>query len=243
MRISDVLRVEYYDYPSDPHFVGNAHVVNFITVQYSHGGYIKAMGIENYFEGTSGQASLNGKLQIRRMTYDIGGGAYYSNCDHAVGADQTETFRLPQPDGSVRVFERHSQTLSSREKTNSFWATAKATYKSQNAMITNTVSVDSWNHPEANQTGNVTYSPEIMETSRYTNRASDDNRSVIYKWYSLCRAATRYLCRHDTPTHIRPRTSCTARAILRRSQAPLSTRPTLHKCSYNTPTTSAAPAV
>lgn len=180
MRISDVLRVEYYDYPSDPHFVGNAHVVNFITVQYSHGGYIKAMGIENYFEGTSGQASLNGKLQIRRMTYDIGGGAYYSNCDHAVGADQTETFRLPQPDGSVRVFERHSQTLSSREKTNSFWATAKATYKSQNAMITNTVSVDSWNHPEANQTGNVTYSPEIMETSRYTNRASDDNRSVIY---------------------------------------------------------------
>lgn len=180
MRISDVLRVEYYDYPSDPYFVGNAHVVNFITVQYNYGGYVKANGIENYFGGTGGQASLNGKLQIRRMTYDIGGGAFYRDCDHGVGSDQTETFRLPQPDGTLKVFDRHSQTLSSRDKTNSFWATAKATYRSHNAMVTNMVSVDSWDHPEADQTGKVTYSPEIMETSQYTNRVSDNNRSVIY---------------------------------------------------------------
>ena len=29
MRTTDVKKVEYYDYPSDPRFLGNAHVVNF----------------------------------------------------------------------------------------------------------------------------------------------------------------------------------------------------------------------
>lgn len=40
MRTTDVKKVEYYDYPSDPRFLGNAHVVNFVMKRYEYGGYL-----------------------------------------------------------------------------------------------------------------------------------------------------------------------------------------------------------
>ncbi len=180
MRLTDVLRVEYYAYPSDPRFGTAHHVVNFITVQYNYGGYVKGHGVENYFVGTSGQADINAKLQINRMTYDIGGGAYYSTDHHGNGANQTETFRLPQPDGSINTFERRSETTKSAERTSSYWVTAKAAYKSDKAVLTNSFSVDSWDHPRAYQSGRVTYSPEIMRDTEYTREGSDRDRSIIY---------------------------------------------------------------
>lgn len=38
---SDVRRVEFMDFPSDPRFLRSPHVVNFITRPYSYGGYTK----------------------------------------------------------------------------------------------------------------------------------------------------------------------------------------------------------
>ena len=180
IRLTDVLRVEYYDYPSDPRFGGKPHVINFITVQYNYGGYVKGRGIENYFVGTSGQAGANAKLQVNRMTYDIGGGAFYRTDHHGNGSIQTETFRLPQPDGGTRTFERLSETTKSDERTSSYWVTAKAAYKSEKAIITNSFATNSWNHPRSFQAGRVTYSPEIMESTEYSKEGSDRDRSIIY---------------------------------------------------------------
>ena len=42
MRMQDVKKVEYYDFPSDPRFQGKAHVVNFVMHKYEYGGYVKA---------------------------------------------------------------------------------------------------------------------------------------------------------------------------------------------------------
>lgn len=38
MRMADVKRVEYYDFPEDPRFQGKAHVINFVMHKYNYGG-------------------------------------------------------------------------------------------------------------------------------------------------------------------------------------------------------------
>lgn len=80
MRMQDVKKVEYYDFPSDPRFQGKAHVVNFVMQKYEYGGYVKAFGWEN--TSNAGQASLYGKLQYKRMTFDIATGYFYLSQKH-----------------------------------------------------------------------------------------------------------------------------------------------------------------
>lgn len=74
MRMADVKKVEYFDFPTDPRFQGSQHVVNFIMQKYEYGGYVKAYANE-FFIANSGQLNLFSKLQYKRMTYDIGVGA------------------------------------------------------------------------------------------------------------------------------------------------------------------------
>lgn len=92
MRTADVKGVDYLDYPSEPRFQGNAHVVNFIMQQYEYGGYVKAYANEN-FNYNSGQLNLYSKLQYKRMTYDIGVAESYASPNHG-GSDKKSHSRL-----------------------------------------------------------------------------------------------------------------------------------------------------
>lgn len=107
MRMADVKKVEYYDFPTDPRFQGSQHVVNFIMQKYEYGGYVKAYANE-FFISNSGQLNLFSKLQYKRMTFDIGVGTWYSANDH-MNQSTVETYRLPQTDGSIKTFERISE--------------------------------------------------------------------------------------------------------------------------------------
>ena len=61
MRMADVKKLEYYDYPKDPRFQGSAHVINFIMQKYEYGGYLKASANE-FFISNSGQLNLYSKF-------------------------------------------------------------------------------------------------------------------------------------------------------------------------------------
>ncbi len=102
MRTTDVKKVDYYDYPSDPRFLGNDHVVHFIMKKYEYGGYLKILGSERFI-ANDGQLNLFGKFQFKRFTFDMGLGASYSKSTHDF-TESAETYRLPQKDGS----EKHS---------------------------------------------------------------------------------------------------------------------------------------
>ena len=77
MRMDDVKRVEYYDYPSDPRFLNKAHVINFIMQKYEYGGYVKGIYYDNFI--TSRQLNGYAKVQYKNMTFDWAGGAFYMN--------------------------------------------------------------------------------------------------------------------------------------------------------------------
>ncbi len=127
MRMADVKKVEYYDYPKDPRFQGSAHAVNFIMQKYEYGGYLKAYANE-FFIANSGQLNLYSKIQYKKMTYDLGVGGYYRNGSHDFN-NTVETYRLPQRDGSIKQFERYSTSDDAESRRRYVWPTFKALYR------------------------------------------------------------------------------------------------------------------
>ena len=180
MRIADVKKVEYYDFPSDPRFQGNEHVINFIMQQYEYGGYIKAQYNENFI--MSRQLTTYAKLQYKKMTYDIGLGGI--NIDDKRNYEETnETFRLPQDDGCIKEFHRNSEISDYRLNTNLTWLSLKALYKSNNTSISNKITTNINHTPTKRSAGFVTYSPAEFETSEYKYTGSAKINSFIYNGY------------------------------------------------------------
>lgn len=180
MRMQDVKKVEYYDFPSDPRFLGKAHVVNFVMQKYEYGGYLKTFGWENTAD--AGQISLFGKLQYKRMTFDIAGGAFYINRKHA-GSDTYETFRLPQPNGSTDVFERNSIQESAKIHNRTYWPTFKALYSSDKITIQNVVGADFNHSPVGNKSGYITYAPGVAARTDYSSLSTNRANSISYNGY------------------------------------------------------------
>lgn len=180
MRMQDVKKVEYYDFPSDPRFQGKTHVINFVMQKYEYGGYLKAYGWET--TTNAGQFSLYGKLQYKRMTFDIAGGTSYVNTKHT-GCDSYETFRLPQSDGSMKSFERISIQEQGKLHNRTFWPTVKAVYSSDNILIQNVIGADFYHSPFNNESGHVSYVPEISSRINYSNQSSDRVNSLVYNGY------------------------------------------------------------
>lgn len=180
MRMQDVKKVEYYDFPADPRFLGKAHVVNFVMQKYEYGGYIKAHGWEN--TSNAGQISVYGKLQYKRMTFDLAGGYFYLNQKHT-GGDTYETFRLPQPDGTVEVFERNSIQSHGKLRTNQYWPTFKALYSSDKITIQNVIGASFDHYPDNNSSGFVEYLPAVSARTDYSEISSNRTNSLSYSGF------------------------------------------------------------
>lgn len=178
MRTTDVKRVEYLDFPSDPRFQGCAHVVNFIMQKYEYGGYLKADATE-FFIANSGQLNLFAKFQYRRMTFDLAAGGYYSNASHDY-ANTTEVFRLPVADGSPIALTRISETTYSKMKRRYAWPTFKALYSSDNITLRNTVGINFDKYPTHDSEGTVGYSSEDFAKTSYHSESSHKTSSITY---------------------------------------------------------------
>lgn len=177
MRTKDVKRVEYYVYPSDPRFQGKAYVVNFIMQKYEYGGYVKALAWEN--TTNVGQFSLFGKVQYRRMTLDVAIGAFYKN-QSGFGSSVRETFRLPQPDGSVSIFERQSLSTGGKSKNEQYWPTFKALYATDKVQIQNLIGATFDHQPFTTNLGSVTYTPQIVPDAEFANASGSRVNSLSY---------------------------------------------------------------
>lgn len=178
MRMTDVKRVEYYDYPTDVKFQGKAHVVNFIMQQYEYGGYVKWHG-NAFLIANSGQSGIYSKFQYKRFTADLAVGGYYYNSRHQYN-NTVETFRLPQADGGVNVFERASETTDARSIRKYAWPTLKTQYKSERMVLTNTVGGTFDNRPIQRSSGRVVYTLSAFESSDYTSERATNSNSVSY---------------------------------------------------------------
>ena len=182
MRVSDVKRVEYLEYPSDPRLQGNPYVINFIMQQYEYGGYAKAYGFGTFLNGHQEQIIGNVRMQYKRMTYDLMGSAYNSGSSHT-GSDMTETFRLPQDDGTVEQFERISELESSKRHRNNYYLIFKATYNSDKVQASTLINSNLDRQPNTVQNGKVRYSNIIYPTSEYYSVTDNFSKFISYNGY------------------------------------------------------------
>ena len=182
MRVADVKRVEYLEYPSDPRMQGNPYVINFIMQQYEYGGYAKAYGFGTYLNGNQEQLIGNVRMQYKKMTYDIMGSAYNSGSTHA-GQDMTETFRLPQEDGRINEFQRISELTSSKRKRNNYYLIFKATYNSDKVQASTLINSNLDLQPTLLQNGTVRYSNNIYPSSEYFSSSNNFSKFISYNGY------------------------------------------------------------
>lgn len=178
MRMADVKRVEYYDYPSDPRFLGNLHVVNFIMKKYEYGGYLKGSAYERFI-ANDGQINIFGKFQRRNLTIDLGLGGSYGNYSHSF-TESVDTYRLPQEDGSESIFRRSESVGSADRHKNLFWPTVKAVYNKGNIVISNTIGASFSRTPLDNMTGEVRFAPDIFSASEFSRSGSSYQNSLSY---------------------------------------------------------------
>lgn len=181
MRMSDVKSVEYLEFPSDPRFQGNRHVVNFRMTRYEYGGYIKALGTESFIVN-SGFVQANARFAKNRMTYDIMGYGYYMANNH-FGTDQTETFHLPQDNGDVRSFQRKSWTETSRYRSRNYQTSFRALYSGDKITANSQIAVGLDDNPHDDNTGVVEYTDNPGARSSYSSIADSKAKYIRYNGF------------------------------------------------------------
>lgn len=181
MRISDVKRVEYYEYPSDPRLQGHQFVVNYIMTKYEYGGYVKAYNYTNLLH-FSEQLLGNVRFQYKNMTYDLMGYGYgHSSSNY--GSELTETYRLPQQDGTMKVFDRYSNTTSSKENRQQYFAAFKATYSTDKIQASTQINGSINRKPHSDRSGEVIYSPADFPSSEYSSTLNNTAKFLSYNGY------------------------------------------------------------
>ncbi|MDE6264452.1 MAG: TonB-dependent receptor family protein [Paramuribaculum sp.] len=180
MRILDIKRIEYYDYPSDPRFQGKTHVINILLHRDEYGGYVKGTYYDNFI--ISRQLNVYAKVQYKKVTFDWAGGAYSMN-DKKNYENTVETFRLPQEDGSIKEFERKSIVDYNKKVRKSYWTSFKALYRTDKVAMSNMITADFDRTPKHITEGKLTYTPDDFESTEYTTRNKSIAKSVIYSGY------------------------------------------------------------
>lgn len=181
MRISDVRSIEYLEHPSDPRFQGNRNVINFRMVWYEYGGYVKALGTENFI-ANSGFLQANARLVKNRMTYDVMGYGYYMSNNH-LGVDQTETFRLPQENGEIKSFQRESMTETSKYRRNNYQTSFRALYSGNKVTANSQIALSLDNTPRNENKGIVNYTNNAFDSSNYNSQSDSKAKYIGYNGY------------------------------------------------------------
>ncbi len=175
---SDVRRVEYLDFPTDPRFNGNEHVVNFIMQRYEYGGYTKLTLNENFLVGLSNRASVYSKFAYKRMMYDLYAGTSNHDNKH-VGTSYIGKYTLEGKDGVEQEITRSEIFDNAHFKYNQFPVTFRAVYDSDKTQISNTVGFTFDQSPLAETNGSLSFSPGASANYSYTR-----NEPYTTRWVS-----------------------------------------------------------
>lgn len=177
---ADVRRVEYLDFPADPRFQGNEHVVNFIVQKYEYGGYTKATLNENFLVGKlSSRASVYSKFVYKRMAYDLYAGASNHDINH-FGSSITGLYSLKNEDEQFYQTTRNETLESAHFKYNQYPVSFRAIYDSDNIQIANTIGFNFDQSPLSETKGSLSFIPQQNSDYSYSKNEPSTSRYLIW---------------------------------------------------------------
>lgn len=166
LRPEDVLRVEVLNYPDDPRFQSQQHVVNFIMQHYEWGGYTKLTAWGRTLADNKGGANVYSKFAYRKWILDAGASADISR-DTRRRDTETQTFR------DIAYGGRHFDEVTRRaatgsdylSKANTQWAMLRATYSGDSCYVQHSVSWGRSATPVLGYGSEVTFSGGILPSA------------------------------------------------------------------------------
>lgn len=180
--ITDVRRVEYLDFPTDPRFQGREHVIHFIVHKYEYGGYTKLSVNENFLTGLSSNVSIFSKFAYKRMIYDLYVGGSNHNL-HNIGTSTIGTYSLLDDNGGAKTIIRKELFNESHYKQNSYPFTFRAIYDSDKIQITNTVGFSYSEKPIATYSGILSYEPDLNRDYQFTRDNPTRQKQLTWNGY------------------------------------------------------------
>lgn len=175
LRTTDVRRIEYLDYPTDPRFRNAQHVVNIIVAEYEYGGYTKLSAAQWVLGSQTTKGSVFSKFAYKKVTYDFYAGLDRVDSKHVNSANYS-SFKLPS--GTI---ERDQTPLSSKFAYYTLPVTLRMSYSTDKIQIRNTFGYSFMNRHENEQIGRLTFTPDMG--SDYEFRSSSPYRTSSLTWY------------------------------------------------------------
>ena len=204
LRTADVRRVEFSYSPSDPRFMGETNVINFILQTYEYGGYTKLMASEQFFTGLHSDVSLYSKFKYKSMTYDLFVGSRNSDSHHG-GSGGTSSYLVGEQAGRAAEWvERRHAVTGGHYVENTVPVTFRASYDSENFQTQNTLAFTYSDEPDNDSEGSVEFVPRIFSPSTYATEKSSNVKTVAYRGMFFFSLPRRYkLTLYPSASHTR----------------------------------------
>ncbi len=163
LRPEDVLRIEVLNYPDDPRFQSAQHVVNFIMVHYEWGGYTKMSLLGRTLANDRINGDVYSKFVYKKWVFDVNTSAEWVHQNRNI-TTQEQTFR------DIEYGGRHFDEILRKavmgndylQRTNSQWASLRASYNSDVSYIQHTVSFGRNAMPIVRYGSLVSFSNDIL---------------------------------------------------------------------------------
>lgn len=178
MKMSDVRKIEYLEFPTDPRFKGEPRVVNFIVQEYEYGGYTKATQSFRTLNGLFNNTYAFSRFTYKRMSYDV-----YAESDnqayHHSGSDNSATFQL-ENDGKPIAVNRQETFKESNTRINRYPLTFRASCNTSRFTARNTLSFTHFSSPKNQDFGNLYINIHPEANYEYSRANPNRNNTVSY---------------------------------------------------------------
>ena len=178
MNITDVRKVEFIEFPTDPRFKGEEHVINFIVQGYEYGGYTKASESFRTGNGVYNNIDVFSRFTYKMMTYDVYAGSDNQHFHHS-GTDNLAVYRLDDKDDQVDVIRKET-FRESETRIDEFPLTFRASYYSARFTARNTLSFTHYSAPRHSSCGDLTVNIHPESDYSYFRSAPNRNNTVYY---------------------------------------------------------------